>query len=303
MPGKIHADSELVAVKTAIRRLDPMGIRTGKVFRDTLDQLYDGQRTGRYRWDQLFKTERDGIGGIFAINLHREFDFQDGAEMDFQIAGVEVDCKYSQSACAWMIPPEKQDRLCLLVGADDERSNWSMGLVSIIADLFNSDAIGERKPTFMLDDHSAITWIFNRAPLPPNALLQLDNATVNRIMSLNSSQKRINELFRSALGRVVGRAVVATVAQRDDYMKCVRANGGARTALKPEGIVILVQYTSHADIARALGMPVPVHGESVSVRLAPANAPGFGVAAIDERYWRVATPTDTPGTAPDLPGI
>jgi hypothetical protein len=56
-------------------------------------------------------------------------------------------------------------------------------------------------------------------------------------------------------------------------MKRVRANGGSRTALKPEGIVILGS-TSHVAIARALNGAELGPGESVAVRLAPAPGPG-----------------------------
>jgi hypothetical protein len=122
-------------------------------------------------------------------------------------------------------------------------------------------------------------------------------------MAQPSGQKRINELFRSALGKVVGRAVVATVAQQDDYMKRVRSNGGARTVLKPEGIVILGQYQSHAAVARALGLPGPGPGDSISVRLTAAPGPGPGVAEISGRFWKVAKATDALVPAPDLPRI
>jgi len=133
--------------------------------------------------------------------------------------------------------------------------------------------------------------------------LQLDSQTVNRIMDQKSGQRRINELFRSALGMRIGRAVVATVAQQDDYMKRVRANGGARTALQPEGIIILGQFESHAAIARSFGVPVPGHGDSVSVRVTPANGPGVGAAKIGGRFWKVAQTTDSVVQAPDLPEI
>src|SRR6476620_7983978 len=89
-------DDELRGVAAEIRTLDPDGTRTAQVLRATLDQLYDGQRTGRYRWDQLHKTEKTHCGTLVEINLHREFDFADGATLDYRIAGVDVDCKYSQ---------------------------------------------------------------------------------------------------------------------------------------------------------------------------------------------------------------
>lgn len=98
-------DHELHKVVQEVRTLDPDGERTATVLRNTLDQLYDGQHTGRYRWDQLYKTEKTHCGTLVEINLQREFDYADGTDMDYQIAGVDVDCKYSQSMGGWMIPP------------------------------------------------------------------------------------------------------------------------------------------------------------------------------------------------------
>jgi hypothetical protein len=293
----------LDAAIAGILSLDPVGLRTAQVLRDTFDQLYGGGRTGRYRWDQLYRIERTKGGKLVEINLQREFRFQDGASLHYHIAGVDVDCRYSQALGGWMIPPEAHDNLCLLLWADDDRSQWSMGMVRAAVDRLNTAGNRDREATLNQEGRAAITWLFNHAPLPRNVLLQLDSATVQRVMSQNSGQKRINELFRSTLGKLVGRGVVATVAQQDDYMKRVRANGGARTALKPEGIVILGHYSSHAAIARAFGVPVPARGDSVPVRLSPAKHPAPGVAPISGSLWRVAGPADPPVTAPDLPDI
>ncbi len=295
-------DRELSAVAAELRALDAEGLRTAQVLRDTIDQLYDGQRSGRYRWDQLFKTEKTHCGTLVEINLQRQFKFQNGVKLDYQIAGVEVDCKYSQTLGGWMIPPEAHGHVCLLLWAEDSASpTWSMGLVRIKLDCLNTGGNRDAKATLNEAGRSSITWLFQREPLPPNALLQLDTETVQRIMCQRSGQKRINELFRSALGRRISRAVVATVAQEDDYMKRVCANGGARTALKPEGIVILGQYSAHVAIANALGVPVPGRGDSVSVRLFPATTPAPGVAEIGGQFWRVALPTDPVVPAPKLP--
>ncbi len=294
-------DSELEIVGAEIRRLDPQGLRTAKVLRETLDQLYDGQRTGRYRWDQLHKTEKTHCGTLVEINLHREFKFEDGDTLDYRIGGIEVDCKYSQALGGWMIPPEAHDHLCLVAWADDTSSRWSMGLVRATPDRLNTGGNRDRKATLNQSGREAITWLFDRAPLPSNILLFLDRATVDRIMNLKSGQQRINEIFRVALGQPVGRGVVATLGQQDDYMKRVRANGGARTVLQPEGIVILGQYSSHAAIARDLGIPVPENGESISVRLVQTKSRGTGVARIDGGLWRVATPADPVTRAPVLP--
>ena len=161
----------------------------------------------------------------------------------------------------------------------------------------------DSKATLNKNGRAAIHWIFEHAPLPPNVLLQLPRVTVDRIMGLRHGTQRLNELFRCTLGKRVGRGVVATVAQQDDYMKRIRANGGARTALRPEGIVILGQFRSHARIALALGAPISAAGESVAVRLVQTDSDAPGAASIEGKYWRVAQTGDPVFTAPNLPPV
>jgi hypothetical protein len=296
------SDADLEAVVVALRREKDLGGRIGRVLRRTFDQLYDGQHTGRYRWDQLYKTEKTHCGTLVEINLQREFKFGDGTDLDYRIAGVEVDCKYSQSLGGWMVPPEAQGRLCLLVWGDDHESTWSAGLVRALPDYLNKKPNRDRKRTLNTAGRDAIRWLFERATLPGNALLRLRADDVTVIFAHESGQQRLNELFRRALGLVVGRSVVATVARQDDYMKRVRESGGAREFLRSEGIVILGDYAAHRRIAVALQLPVPGPGEFVSVRLAPAAASQPGVA-IDGRRWRVAQGADCACIAPQLPKV
>lgn len=299
------ADVELNAVSAEILRIDPEGLRISQVLRDTLDQLYDGQRTGRYRWDELYKTEKTHCGTLVEINLQREFrtDFADGVVLDYRIAGIEVDCKYSQRIGGWMIPPEAHGHLCLVVWSDDNHAEWSLGLVRVTAERLNLGENRDAKATFNEAGRHAIVWVFDHLPLPPNVLLQLDRAVVDNIMAMPHGTQRINQLFRVTRGRIVGRAAIATVGKQKDFMKRVRANGGARTKLRPEGIVILGPYGAHTTIAQSLGVPVPRSGESVSVRLVPVDAAGEGVAQIEGGYWRVAVTGDPVVAAPELPSV
>ncbi|MFD6986686.1 NaeI family type II restriction endonuclease, partial [Streptomyces sp. NPDC059956] len=87
----LESDPELSAVHTRILRLDPAGQRFAAVLRDTIDQLLNGEVTGRYDWKTLFKTEKTHAGTLVEINLQREFTFDDGTDMDYKIAGVDVD--------------------------------------------------------------------------------------------------------------------------------------------------------------------------------------------------------------------
>lgn len=297
-------DVEIDDLESILRSLDPDGTRTARVLRSTIDQLYDGQHTGRYCWDQLYKTEKTHCGTLVEINLQREFRFCDGIVMDFRIGGIEVDCKYSQRLGGWMIPPEARNHVCMLVSAfDGPHPKWNFGLVRTRREWLNTGGNRDSKATLNELGRSAIRWIWRDADLPPNVLLQMPEEAVRKVMGEPSGSKRINQLFRLAQGRIVRRAIVATVAQQEDYMKRVRANGGARTALRKEGIIILGQYDSHVQIARSLNLPIPGPGDSVSIRVTPANGPGPGIANIAGSFWRSAEPSDPVVTAPDLPGI
>ncbi|WP_406471524.1 NaeI family type II restriction endonuclease [Streptomyces hirsutus] len=85
-------------------------------------------------------------------------------------------------------------------------------------------------------------------------------------------------------------------------MKRICGNGGSRSALRDEGIIIMGDYDAHRHIARQLGLPVPRDGEFVSARIVPA-LPGVGkpVAEMDGRLWSLASPEDPVHRAPALP--
>ncbi len=90
MNAETDIDDEIGAIVSEFQIVDPDGRRTGRTIRETLDQLDDGQRTGRFRWNQLFKTEKKYCANLIEINLQREFKFPDGKNLGFSIAGVDV---------------------------------------------------------------------------------------------------------------------------------------------------------------------------------------------------------------------
>lgn len=284
------ADAGVAEVTAALRLLDPDGTRMADVFRSTFDQLYDGQHTGRYSVDELFKTEKTHFGTLIEINLQRELNFGDGEVLDFKIAGHEVDCKYSHTG-AWMLPMESFGELILVTQADDQKSVWSVGVVRVTVENRRRSENRDKKTGLNAHGRGQITWLFKDAPMQPNALLQLPRETVEKIMAGHSGQGRLNELFRCATNRRLSRNIIATVAQQNDYMKRVRDNGGSRSALRPEGYLILGgDYLNQRNLAIALGTAVPEPGELVSVQVVPASSDdGVGVAGS---FWRKATVTD-----------
>jgi hypothetical protein len=306
-PEVPEADAGLRAVAEEITAADSSGARVARVLRRTYDMLLDGQHTGRYRWDQLYKTEKTHFGTLVEINLQREFGFADGTAMDFAIRGIDVDCKFSQDRAEWMIPPEAVGHIILGLWASDDQGRWSLGLVRADDHLLSASR-GNRdlKRRLSTAGKAAVAWLFPSHELPENALLRIPPADVRRIFTCSIyGTKRVDMLFRLAQQRIVSRTVVATVAQQEDYMKRVRGNGGSRSSLRPEGIVIIGQYESHRRIAEALAVPVPGPGESVSVRLARRQLSHRALPSVvlSDDKWVVAQPGDPVETAPVLPDI
>lgn len=302
-----ESDPDIDAVEAELYRLDPVGDRVAKVLRETFDQLYDGQHTGRWNFDHLHKTEKTHMGTLVEINLHREFNFDDGDKTDYRIAGVEVDCKYSMKPFGWMLPPEVIDEVALLVTANDELSTWRAGILRVTPEATRGTQNRDAKTSLSVTGRDAIRWLWPDHPgLAPNLFHQIDAETRDAIFSAKSrsgrhGQARVNELFRRVHGRIVRRAELATVAQQDDFMKRARGNGGARTALRPEGILVLGHQDNDPLVARALGLPVPRKGELVATRVAPA--PHYGdkpTAEVDGSWWAIAESSDPVVPAPEI---
>lgn len=295
-------DQALNAVAAAILAMDPTGESLAAAIRHTFDQLYDGRRTGRYRWDQLRKTEKTHCGTLVEINLQREFAFEDGRHLDYRIADEEVDCKYSQKSGDWMIPQEAMGHLCLVATANDQAAKWSVGLIRIQKHVLTPGENRDTKRTLSAQGCKSILWLFEDHDLPPNILLQLPRANVDELMQLRSGQRRIDQIFRIAQGRRISGTVIETLGQQIDPRKRVRGNGGSRSRLKPEGIIILGDYHADRQIAKDLGVDVPCDGEFVAVRVAPVATTGPRVARIARGLWRIASPTDPIISAPKTPG-
>jgi hypothetical protein len=298
----LHApDEELERVADRLMRLDPDGSRVAKVIRETYDQLLDGQRTGRWDYRDLRKTEKTHMGTLVEINLHREFDFEDGRAMDYRIADEEVDCKFSQSPRGWQIPLEALGHLCLLLWADDELGVCSGGLIRISDEVLRLGGNRDQKRTLNDVGLKRVRRLWQERALPENLLLHLDAQTRNEILSTRGKrggQRRTDELFRRVQGRLVSRGTVLTVAQQDDPPKRVR---DSRLRLRSEGIVVLGHQGDHPRIARLLGLPVPPKGQWVSARLTPRE-PGRHSPCVSIRgtQYRLADPADSMEPAPLL---
>lgn len=138
-----------------------------------------------------------------------------------------------------------------------------------------------------------ITWLWRDAELRPNVLLQLPRDVVDHIFDRRYGTQRTNRLFRAAEGMIVHRNAVATVSRQLGAQKRVRYNGGARSALAPEGYLIL-SGAYHRDLASRFGVAIPRSDEYVSVRVVPAGSDDDEGILLRGRLWRRARQGEPP---------
>ena len=277
---------------TSIRDLDPEGSRFAAALRTAIDAQLDGLHTGRFRWDQLSRAERVSFPGRVRSWIGREFEFADGTTLDFELDGVEFDCLFSTSK-EWLIPPEVVGQLCLLVFADDQRSQWSIGVVRIAPEMLGS-ANRDGKKRLTRQGREAVHWIHDNAPLPPNLLLQLPDDQVEAIFTPRGAAARVAELFRRVQGVQIDSTTLETVTMTENFHRRVR---DALPVLRTGGVLVLNASMGH--IARDLGLPVPDNGQLVSVRVTPATDDDTALTTtIDGQRWRLAYESDPVVTAP-----
>lgn len=298
-------DSALEEVVGFLRDADPTGSRTGQVMRRSFDQLYDGGHTGIFTVDQISQPQKTHLGTFVELNIAREFSLQrTGTRFDYLIAGHEVDAKFSLTG-GWMLPPEVVGELCLVMQASDETAQFSMGVVRARQEWLTAGGNRDRKVALRAGHRDKIVWVHQDAEMPPNVLANLPPEDLEAILSRRSGQQKVNEIFRLAPGCRISRAAIETLAMQRDPLKRVRRNGGARTPLAREGIVILSgDYTWQRNIVESLGVEPPIEGEFVSLYLTLAEASWDGPQIVVEgKSWRTGTAAEALRTADQLPEV
>jgi hypothetical protein len=293
--------------------------------RDSLDELLDGQRTGRWAYQHLSKTERTYLGTAVEVNLTKEFDFANGDHLDWKIAGTDIDCKFSKDLGGWEIPMEmyrcddhgdqqgSADHPALLTWFDDTTNRWAAGLITVTDEQLwwrTDKKTGQLVRGYNRDNKRRLRnsvakdvyWLWGglQKDLPRNLLLHMAPEVRERVFQFpRSGQKRVDQLFREVQGQIVGRQTVLTVAQQDDAPKRAR---DARLHLRPEGIVVLGHQDSHPLIADALKLTRPVKGEWIAVRLTPVSeTDGRPFFTLNGQRWAKANGDEPAVSAPEIP--
>lgn len=303
-PGE---DQALDAIEAWWRSQDRVRERLAEGIRRSMDEVLDGQRTGRFRIEQLTGVERSYLETKVQIVLRDAFDVPQGPspkKLAFSLDAHATGCCFSLDSNRWSAPKASVGDVSALICASDADAVFSFGLLRCrTEDVATRSRDGRRR----VNEHglARIRWLWHDESMPDNLLRTLPKPTLQAIFAqpgAHNGQARINELLRRVQKRVLRRTVTETVAQQRDSMKRLR---DARKLLQDEGIIVLGHQNDHPRIARDLELPVPRKGDVVAVRLVNAtpqrqmdHRPS---AVIGGRTWIEALPGDPIERGPDLP--
>lgn len=220
-----------------------------RAVRKAIDEVIDGARTGRYRYDQLEPQEKSYIGTRIEIVIRSELELTHGSKLDTTIAGHEVDIKWSAKG-SWMIPREAVDELCLVLKGDERKQTFSVGLARCRREWLNASKNQDQKGTLSGEGRENIRWLVEDARLPVSFLAELPDETRDAILAQPPGQARLRELFMRVPGRPVPREVIPTLAVQLDPMRRIRQDAADRLG----GMKVLSgHYKISRDAAEALG--------------------------------------------------
>lgn len=256
------------------------------IARDNIDRVIQTPKTGRRLYTDLQNSEKTYIGTAVEIDLRSALSLGRGENMDLEIAGHDVDVKFSQGK-GWMIPPEAVGKACVLVTASDIINRYSLGVIVAREEYLNKGKNRDGKRTINAKQRVNIWWLIQNEEYPRNFWLDVPREVVERISKGKSGNDRATIFLREVLDRPFNRKIVADVGEdQEDFMRRFRGDAGAkngtRDTLLKEGILAV---HGHRKKPRALMKKFGIelrHDQFVSHRLKPeeyeaARAAGYKV--------------------------
>lgn len=224
----------------------------GILLRNCIDHVIDTPHTGRCDYEDLEKTEKTYLGTRVEIRLRSLLRFPKG-KLDLRIADRDVDIKFTIGS-NWMIPSEAVNQICILVAADEARAWCYFGLLKARLEYLTPSTNKDGKRSVSAAGFSHINWLVSDRSYPPNFWRAISKEKRALIFSQTGGTRRLVTLFEVLQGIPIHRSVVESVAQQKDYMKRLRANGGARDELLRRGIAV---YSGKYDssMIEELGLP------------------------------------------------
>jgi hypothetical protein len=208
------------------------------LLRQAIDEVIDTPRTGRFLIEQTEKTEKTYLGTKVEILLRNWLKFPKGSVLDMNVGGTECDIKNTMHY-NWTIPRENVGRLAMLVKASEKKGVCSLGVAVMRDGYLNPGKNQDQKRTMSAIGQQNIWWIVDGFPYPVNFWRLMTAAERDALMRAGRGTARLTKLFETIQRRPISRNQVQDLAQQHDYMKRLRANGGARDRLRPKKIALL----------------------------------------------------------------
>ena len=227
--------------------------------RQALDEVIATGRTRRWNLDQCNNQEKAYVGVNLENILRDALELPPGRPLkpDFEIAGVDVDCKWTRNWGGWQIPNEALDEVCLLVYGDDLEDEIAIGLIRIRDDLLVGGNRDQKRTIQRPAGLDEVRWLTPQgAGLPENFLMNLRKEDRDAILAPKGGDARARELFKRCEGLVIHRHTIESIGQQLDDAR--RFRGETRAALLDEGFEVFNgHWKAHKSRAEALGGPVP----------------------------------------------
>jgi hypothetical protein len=221
-----------------------------RAIRQAIDEVIDGSRTGRYRYEELEKQEKAYIGTRIEIVVRTRFELEREGKLDTVIAGHPVDFKWSARG-DWMIPKEALGELCLLLAGDEDGGTFSVGLVRCEERLLRKGRNQDVKGQLSAAGKQEVRWLVKDGVLPISFLATLDAETREAVLAQPVGQARIREFFTRVTRRAVPRELIPTLAVQADPMRRVRQDK------KTDGLaglkILSGHYKASKEAAEVLG--------------------------------------------------
>jgi hypothetical protein len=233
-----------------------------RAIRQAIDEVIDGSRTGRYRYEELESQEKAYIGTRIEIVVRTKFELEREGRLDTVIAGHPVDFKWSARG-GWMIPTEAVGELCLLLKGDEVGGTFSVGLVRCEDEWLNPKPNKDGKRTLNKAGRAAIRWLVKDGHLPASFLSTLDEETREAVLAQPVGQARVREFFKRVMRQPVPREVIPTLAVQEDPMRRVRRDRGGASL---DGMKILSgHFKVSSNAAEQLGYEPLTKNDYMSV--------------------------------------
>lgn len=213
-------DQALIEVRDFLLAKHDFAGTIGRALRRAFDEVIDGPRTGRYRIEELEKTEKTYIGTKVEIVLRSELELHRGHVLDNLIMGHEVDTKFSLSG-DWMIPREAINKICLLMSGNDNSGSYEVGLLRMSEDVLTKGANQDGKKSVSAFGRGNILWLA-KGKMPRNFLLDIPDSIRSRIMDQPNGMQRVSALFQNVTGQIIPRTAIEQVARQKDPMRRAR---------------------------------------------------------------------------------